>query len=282
MTSLPAALVRYRADLEEAIAREQTVGLRRSRRRRRIGVVAAAIVVVGTASAFAGAKYLSEDPWTARGKLSRTVDGVDFSFTVPSHKLPYYEPDFGWENGPAEKVGDEFRFRNFLISASLDPGQAAEAVFYWTAFPDGGEATPCSRLLGSAIGPSTADLAAAMAKASGTKLIRRPTQATVGGRPATYLVLRVRKDFGCDPGFFFGWRPIELSEQWGTFWNRTRAGDRIRVWIVDVGGKRLVFVAETRESGFRTADFYHPPPYQPDLRKVRRDITEIVASIRFD
>lgn len=144
MTSLPAALVRYRTDLEEAIAREQTVRLRQSRRRRRIGIVAAAVLVVSTASAFVGAEYLADDdPWIARGEISRTVDGVDFSFTVPSHKQPYYEPDFGWMNGPSERTGDTpgtARPLNFLISTSILRGQAAEAVVFWTAFPNGGEA----------------------------------------------------------------------------------------------------------------------------------------------
>ena len=112
----------------------------------------AAILVVGTASALAAAhEFFSVDLWTAHGKISRTVDGVRFSFTVPSHEQPYYKPDFGWMNGPAEKVGDSFRVRNLLMGTSILAGQAAEAVVFWTAFPDGGEAAPCPSLLGPAM-----------------------------------------------------------------------------------------------------------------------------------
>ena len=148
---------------------------RQSERRRRTGMfLVAAILVVGTASALAAAhEFFSVDPWTAHGKISRTVDGVRFSFTVPSHEQPYYKPDFGWMNGPAEKVGDSFRVRNLLMGTSILAGQAAEAVVFWTAFPDGGEAAPCPSLLGG-YGPSTADLAAAMA--------RRPVRSSSGAR----------------------------------------------------------------------------------------------------
>ena len=32
-----------------------------------------------------------------------------------------------------------------------------------------------------------------------------PEDVTVGGRPAKHLVVRVREDLGCDPGYFFTW-----------------------------------------------------------------------------
>ena len=279
MTSLPPALVRYRTDLEAAIACEQVVRRRQSQRRRHMGVVALAIAVVGTASALAAAhEFFSDDPWTARGRISRTVDGVGFSFTVPSHKQPYYKPDFGWTNGPAEKVGDRFRVRNLLISTGFMGGQAAEAMVFWTAYPTGGEAAPCSSLRSPTIGRSTLDLAAAMARAPGMKLIRRPTRTTVGGRPATHVVLRVREDRGCDPGYFFTWR----DEWWGDFWPGTRVGDTIRVWIVDVKGKRLVIQAETRYPGPPGSAGELVRAYSAEFKKVDQDITEIVASIRFD
>ena len=250
-----------------------------TRRRRRGVVLIAAIAVVGTASALAAAReFFSVDPWTARGKVSRTVDGVRFSFTVPTHKQPYYKPDFGWMNGPAEKVGDKVRVRNLLISTGFMGGQAAEAVVFWTAYPTGGEAPPCSSLRSPTIGRSTVDLAAAMARAPGTTLIRRPTQTRVGGRPATHVVLRVREDRGCDPGYFFTWR----DEWWGDFWPGTGVGDTIRVWIVDVGGKRLVIQSESRYPGPPGSAGDLVRAYRAEFKKVDQDITEIVASIRFD
>lgn len=291
MTSLPAALVRYRTDLEQAIARDQRVRIRRSKRRRRMSVLlAAAIVVVGTASALAAARELfSVDP-VARGRISRAVDSVRFSFTVPSPKANrldlYWYP---WENGPKVKVDQKFRTRSMLISKSIVGGQAAEAVVFWTAFPDGGEAALCSALLPD-VGRSTADLGAAMARAPGTKLVQRPTPATVGGRPATQLVLKVRKDLGCDPGYLFSWHPrTPEGECWGACWLEARVGDTIRVWIVDVAGKRLVIQAETRHRGHPEVSNVPGPVardhrriYSAEFKKVEREITEIVGSIRFD
>ena len=72
-----------------------------------------------------------------------------------------------------------------------------------------------------------------------------PKGVTVGGRPAWHTILSVRRDRGCDPGYFFTWD----TEMGGAFWNETRAGYKIEVWVVDVRGKRLVFEAESKGSG---------------------------------
>jgi hypothetical protein len=47
----------------------------------------------------------------------------------------------------------------------------------------------------------------------------------------------------CQPGFFFTW---PHGECWGACWLRTDVGDSIGAWIVDVGEKRLFFVAVTK------------------------------------
>ena len=52
----------------------------------------------------------------------------------------------------------------------------------------------------------------------------------------------------------------------GAFWPGTDVGDKIRVWIVDVGGTRLFIEAETKEAG----------------RDIDQEITRIVESIRFN
>lgn len=275
MTSLPDTLVRFGTDLEHAIGREQAVR-RRKRHRRRVAALAAAavVVIVGTASAFTTVRefFVDADPFP-QGRVSRTVDGVHFSFSVPKktsgHGL--------WESGPDVTVGGKIRTGSLLISRSTVGGQRAEAVIFWTAFPQGGQAAPCASLLRRDFGRSTGDLAAAMAKAPGTKVLKGPRRVTIGGRPAWHLALSVRKDLGCDPGFFFTWR----AEMWGAFWLETYVGDTIRVWIVDVDGKRLVFEAETRQP-----DSHGWPKAiqvtRADVRKVEAEIAKIVGSIRFD
>ena len=76
------------------------------------------------------------------------------------------------------------------------------------------------------------------------------------------MVLTVRENLGCDPGFFFTWR----SQSGGAFWPGTSVGDTIKVWIVDVGEKRLFIQAQTKDARSFLS-------YQ---------IGKIVKSIRFD
>jgi Tol biopolymer transport system component len=203
------------------------------------------------------------DPF-ARGKVSRTVEGVRFSFVVPRT---------GWENGPHERVGGKIRTRSLLISKSLVGGQAAEAVIFWTGFRDRTEAAPCAKLLDAAVGGSTADVAAAVARAPGTTLVTGPTRVTLGGRAAQHVVLRVRRNLGCDPGYFFTWQ----TQCWGACWIRTDARDTIRVWIVNVGGTRLFIEAATKERHATTKE----PVASAELKKVEQEIAKIVGSIRF-
>jgi hypothetical protein len=184
------------------------------------------------------------------------VAGVEFSFRVPA-------PD--WTPGPINRDPDGMGFRtgSLYVSKSTVGPQGAEAVVFWTSLPTGDDADPCGHLRGLAVTPSAADLAAALAKAPGTELVTGPSNVTVGGRPAKLVVLTVRKDVGCDPGFFYTWHDDML----GPFWPGTSVGDTMRVWIVDVAGARLFIEAETTKWA------------GPDLE---REIQQIVESIRFD
>jgi hypothetical protein len=112
-------------------------------------------------------------------------------------------------------------------------------------------------------GRSSAVLAAAVAATSGTQLLEVPSDVTLGGHPAKYLVLRVRRDVGCDPGFFYSWKDVEG----GALWDTTHVGDTIRVWIVAVDGTRLFIQAATT--------------VEADAR-LRKEVKQIVESIRFE
>jgi hypothetical protein len=191
-------------------------------------------------------------------RLSRVVDGVRFSFEIPK---------CCWEQGPHMRVHGRFRDGKLLISESTVGPQGAEAVLFWTSFPDGDRADACGSLTSALVGPSAANLAAAVARAPGTKLVKGPSDVAVGGRPAKHVVLRVREDFGCDPGFFYTWWPRGPRGQcWGACWLESSESDTIRVWIVAVGGTRLFFEAATTKQGGSYSD---------------KDIRQIVESIRF-
>jgi hypothetical protein len=149
------------------------------------------------------------------------------------------------------------------LNKSIGGGQGAEAIIYWTSFPDGDYADPCTRLLGRLVGPSAAALAAAVSAAPGTKLLKGPSDVTLGGHPAKHVVLTVRKNVGCDPGFFYSWKDV----YGGALWRTTAVGNTVRVWIVSLDGKRLFVAAATTEEA---------------NARLKRQVKQIVESIRFD
>jgi hypothetical protein len=174
--------------------------------------------------------------------VSRIVEGVRFSFRVPTA---------GWE-----------RFGSISINKSTVGPQGAEAMIFWTSFPDSNNADLCTDVLSRRAGQSVAPVGDAVARAPGTRLVTGPSELNIDGRAAMQVVLTVRKDAGCDPGFFYTWRDAEV----GAFWPATGPGDTIRVWIIKVDGTLLFIEAETN----RQAD-----------SQLEREIQQIIESIRF-
>jgi hypothetical protein len=191
-----------------------------------------------------------KNPFVARRTV--TEQGVRFSFTVPT---------VGWERFSSIST-DKSAGGPISINKSIVGPQGAEAIIFWTGFPDGDYADPCARLLSPPVGSSAADLAAAVSMAPGTKLLTGPSNVTLGGRPAKHVALTVRENVGCDPGFFYSWRDRYV----GALWPKTGGGDTITVWIVDVDGTRLFIEAETTK-GFS--------------RDLEQEVQRIVESIRF-
>ena len=98
---------------------------------------------------------------TQRPRRSMTVEGIPFS---------YRGPTTGWEE--FETKGKEHG--SISINKHTVGSQGAEAIIYWTSFPDGDYADPCARLLSPPDGSSAADLAAAVSTAPGTELFTGP------------------------------------------------------------------------------------------------------------
>jgi hypothetical protein len=109
------------------------------------------------------------------------------------------------------------------------------------------------------LSPSSSPSARTVSRAPGTKLVKGPSDVSLGGRLAKHLVLTVRERVGCDPGFFYTWR----TGSGGAFWRTTDVGDKVRVWIVTVNGKHLFIAAATKAAG------------------LEKEIQQIVESIRF-
>ncbi len=214
-------------------------------------------VAVATLAVVAIALLVPSSPRSAtapqRGSRYAVIEnGVRFSFAVSTIA--------GWERftvATGKKPRGRISFNRSIVGA-----QGAEAIIYWSSFPDGDYADPCARLLGRSVGPSAAALAAAVATAPGTRLVKGPSSVTLGGQPAKNVVLTVGKNLGCDPGFFYSWDNYRLG---GAFWHMS-AGDTIRVWIVAVDGMRLFIAAATSVQS----------------ESVNKEIQQIVESIRFD
>jgi hypothetical protein len=195
------------------------------------------------------------------GRHSLTVDGVPLSFGLPADSRTAYR----WES-----LKDDL----YISRNTGAGGQNAEAIILWTSFPDSRHARPC--LVGPSAGSSVADLAAAMAAAPGTDLVRGPSDVIVGGLDAKHVVLTVLplgsssgwydgedRTVGCDPAYFFGWDPHDA----GAFWFRTEPGDTIQVWLVEAGGTMLVIESEIKPVAGSA---------------VEQEIQEIIRSIRFE
>jgi hypothetical protein len=229
--------------------------------RRRLVVLAVAVLVVVAVTTASAIPRLILSPYVPGqlrpgSKVEVTEAGVRFSFRVPAE---------GWEGHNAGRTKTSPRGA-ISVNQSILPPQGAEAIIYWTSFPNGDHAVPCADLLGRSIGRSAAALAVAVATAPGTKLLDGPSNVTLGGYRAKHVVLKVRKKVGCDSGFFYEWK----TTLGGAFWVTTDAGDTMRVWIVAVGGTRLFIAAAT--------SWQTPAPLETALEK---EIQQIVESIRF-
>lgn len=194
-------------------------------------------------------------PDAAKRRYAFTENGVRFSFNVAPRPPGAFHPVKSIST--AKLHGGPISLNKGVYGA-----QDAEGIIYWTSYPDGDYADPCARLLPPSIGASAAKLSTAVSRAPGTKLVKGPSDVTLGGLPAKHVVLTIRKNVGCNPGFFFTWRAVDG----GTLWTKTRVGDTIRVWIVTVNTTRLFIAAMTNEHA------------TPDLKK---EIQQVVESIRF-
>jgi hypothetical protein len=162
----------------------------------------------------------------------------------------------------APRLGWEWHDR-FSMNRSVVGPQGAEAVIFWTSFPDGGLAHPCARVLDPPGGAGAADLAAAVAQAPGTDLISGPSDVVVGGRPAKRVVLGVRESVGCGPGFFYAWDEMNGGALWGT----NTMAETIRVWTLEVAGTLVFIEAQTTDQA---------------TLELEQEIRRIVGSTRFE
>lgn len=174
--------------------------------------------------------------------VALNVDGVQLTYTVPAS---------GWET-----------YGRLHISKSTHGPQDAEALIFWSAFPEGAYGGACRNLPWPS-DPTMASVASAVAEAPGVTLTSGPTDTLLGGRKAVHVEVIVREELGCDPGYFYSWVPKRV----GALWVSAGIGVRINVWLVEVDGVLLFIAGETdTDTGSLTVD----------------EVKQIVESISFD
>jgi hypothetical protein len=186
------------------------------------------------------------------GRYALHQDGVDFTIEIP---------DAGWTS-----TGIRCPTCDFADSASLDKVEGGHVwIGIWSV--DGTYADPCGGNAGP-VADSVADLAADVASLPNLE-VTGPTDVTVGGMPAKYLVVTVPDDIGCDPGEYNLWYDAggcSGDDLCGRY--VSNLGSTIRVWIVDVGGESIWLDAETPAEGV-----------SEDLE---REIQHVIASVEFE
>jgi hypothetical protein len=155
------------------------------------------------------------------GRNPRVIDGTRFTFTAPE----------GWGSFGAS-------YPHYISKSATGP-QGAEAVVFWTGYPAVDHAQRCERILSGFDRLPAVQFIEAAAAARGIDVVSEPEGATVGGRPAAHVVLRVRKDYGCDPGYFFLWAWVDGGE----LWPETTRSDMIELWALDVDQRTFVIEA---------------------------------------
>ena len=181
------------------------------------------------------------------GSYRLTQDGVRVSLEVPTS---------GWTS----QGGGLMIKGSFLSPAAANLAMAPGGK-------DGVYADPCAHVPNTTTGPSAADLAAAVAAIPGLETTG-PTDVSVGGLPAKLVVITVPDDIGCAPDEFFLWYDRESCAGYNPCprW-ASQLGSTLRVWILDVDGRRLVLEAET---------------YAGATPEIEQEIQRIIDSIEFE
>jgi hypothetical protein len=101
-------------------------------------------------------------------------------------------------------------------------------------------ADPCShRQRSPKVGPTIADLAGALGKVPNTTATT-PVKTTIAGYEATYIELAIPSSLPCALDEFYLWQDSP-----GGYWWVQGLNETARVWILDVGGRRVTFLAHS-------------------------------------
>ena len=176
------------------------------------------------------------------GRHGFRLEGVSFTLDIPQ----------GWESNG-----------EFGIDKEVGIVPTGAGFIMWEDDPDGVFSDPCNEVRAPAVGPSAADLAAAIAAVPGTELASGPTAVTLGGQPGQQVAITIPDNIPCPANDFHLWYDETIA---GNARYATATGETIRVWIIEVDGVRVQLDGET----FKGAG-----------PEVGRELQSIVESIKF-
>jgi hypothetical protein len=150
----------------------------------------------------------------------------------------------GWEN-------NDFFANDFPIG-----GHTA----FFVGLVDNTMQDPCAHIERSPkIGSTVQDLAAALGEIPDTTATA-PVQARIAGHDATYIEVALAGPLPCEE---FVW----YQESPGAHWWAIEAGERLRVWIIEVAGQRVAIGARS---------------YPDTSPKAKAELEAVLDSIVFD
>jgi hypothetical protein len=145
-------------------------------------------------------------------------------------------------NGPALQltVNLPSDWQSFTWGAARGTSSPPAGMAFVVSTVDNTFADPCAhRQRSPKVGPTVQALATALGEVPNT-IATKPVQTTIAGHMATYLELAIPASLPCEPSQFYLWQDSPDGDWWVQGLNETA-----RVWIFDVRGQRVTFLAHS-------------------------------------
>ncbi len=131
-------------------------------------------------------------------------------------------------------------WQSFQFGADRGTSNPPSGMAFIVSTVDNTFKDPCRHVERSPkIGSTVAALAAALGEVPDTTATK-PVQTTIAGRQATYIELAIPASLPCRPSDFYLWQDSPNGDWWVQGLNETA-----RVWILEVGGQRVAFLAHS-------------------------------------
>ena len=131
-------------------------------------------------------------------------------------------------------------WQSFPFGANRGTSYPPAGMAFVVSVVDNTFADPCShRQRSPKVGPTVADLATALGKIPDTTATD-PVQTTIAGHQATYIEIAIPASLPCAPSEFYLWQDSPAGNWWVQGLSETA-----RVWILEVAGKRVTFLAHS-------------------------------------